>query len=119
MTNSVALGIAYTGDSSKWTYGSVTTDVTCKSIYAFPRLNVEKFILYRGFYKLKCAHSISVVIQDTKLITTPTTSGVTLDSDTLFYIRPTTNAVLSVGFTGNGVSTPSDAVTTDFIFYGT
>lgn len=43
----------------------------------------------------------------------------TLDSDTLFYIRPTTDEVLPVGFTGNGVPTPSDAVTTDFIFYGT
>ncbi|CEJ57135.1 hypothetical protein PEBR_31358 [Penicillium brasilianum] len=81
-------GIAYAGDSSKWTYGSVTTDVT-------------------------------FVIKDTEITTTATTSGVTLDSDTLFYIRPTADEVLPVGFTGNGVTAPSDAVTTDFIFYGT
>lgn len=29
-SNSHSTGIAYAGDSSKWTYGSVTTDVTCK-----------------------------------------------------------------------------------------
>ncbi|KAJ5886668.1 uncharacterized protein N7473_009342 [Penicillium subrubescens] len=81
-------GIAYAGDSSKWTYGSVTTDVT-------------------------------FVIEDTEVITTATTSGVTLDSDTLFYIRPIANQVLPVGFTGNGVTVPDDAVTTNFIFYGT
>ncbi|CAK43534.1 uncharacterized protein An01g01630 [Aspergillus niger] len=59
-----------------------------------------------------------VVITDTELITTATTDGVTLDSDTLFYIRPTADEILPVGFTGNGIDTPSDAVTDDFIFYG-
>jgi hypothetical protein len=53
------------------------------------------------------------------VITTATTSGVTLDSDTLFYIRPIANQVLPVGFTGNGVTVPDDAVTANFIFYGT
>ncbi|KAJ5153178.1 uncharacterized protein N7482_009656 [Penicillium canariense] len=81
-------GIAYAGDSSKWPYGSITTDVT-------------------------------FVITDTEMITTATTSGVTLDSDTLLYIRPTDDEVLPVGFTGNGITVPSDAVTTNFIFYGT
>lgn len=60
----------------------------------------------------------AVVITDTELITTATTDGVTLDSDTLFYIRPTADEILPVGFTGNGIDTPSDAVTDDFIFYG-
>ncbi|KAJ5886045.1 uncharacterized protein N7473_008719 [Penicillium subrubescens] len=59
---------------------------------------------------------------NTEVITTATTSGVTLDSDTMFYIfyiRPTADEVLPVGFTGNGVTAPDDAVTTNFIFYGT
>jgi hypothetical protein len=60
-----------------------------------------------------------VVIKDTEMITTATTSGVTLDSDTLFYIRPTADEFLPVGFTGNGVTVPDDAITTNFIFYGT
>lgn len=59
------------------------------------------------------------MINNTQLITTATTSGVTLDADTLFYIRPTANEVLPVGFTGNGHLTPSDAVTNNFLFYGT
>lgn len=42
----------------------------------------------------------------------------TLDSNTLFYIRPTADEVLPVGFTGNGITVPDDAVTTNFIFYG-
>ncbi|KAJ5715713.1 uncharacterized protein N7483_012894 [Penicillium malachiteum] len=81
-------GLAYAGDSSKWTYGTTTTDVT-------------------------------FVITDTELITTATTSGVTLDNNTLLYIRPTTDEVLPVGFTGNGYATPSDATTEEFLFYGT
>ncbi|KAJ5692326.1 hypothetical protein N7462_001749 [Penicillium macrosclerotiorum] len=81
-------GIAYAGDSSLWTYGSVTTDV-------------------------------SFEMNGTQLVTTATTSGVTLDSDTLFYIRPTADEVLPVGFTGNGIDTPSDASSSDFLFYGT
>jgi hypothetical protein len=60
----------------------------------------------------------SVKIADTELITTATTSGVTLDSDTLLYIQPTADEVLPVGFTGNGFDTPSAATTEDFIFYG-
>ena len=59
------------------------------------------------------------MINDTQLITTATTSGVTLDADTLFYIRPTSDEVLPVGFTGNDIATPDDAVTDDCIFYGT
>lgn len=43
----------------------------------------------------------------------------TLDNSTLLYIRPTTDEVLPVGFTGNGIDTPSDATTEDFLFYGT
>ncbi|KAJ5594338.1 uncharacterized protein N7459_000546 [Penicillium hispanicum] len=81
-------GLAYAGDSSLWTHGKVTTDVT-------------------------------FVINDTKITTTATTSGVTLDSDTLLYIRPTADKVLPVGFTGNGYTTPSDAVSDNFLFYGT
>ncbi|KAJ5772237.1 hypothetical protein N7520_002766 [Penicillium odoratum] len=81
-------GLAYAGDSSLWTYGSVTTDVTFK-------------------------------LTDSKLVTTATTSGVTLDSDTLLYIRPTADKVLPVGFTGNDYDTPSDASTDSFLFYGT
>lgn len=59
------------------------------------------------------------MINNTQLTTTATTAGVTLDADTLFYIRPTADKVPPVGFTGNGVSTPSDAVTDNFLFYGT
>ena len=59
-----------------------------------------------------------VVISNTKLTATATTSGVTLDADTLFYIRPTANKVLPVGFTENGHPVPSDAVTNNFLFYG-
>ncbi|KAJ5118937.1 hypothetical protein N7448_010643 [Penicillium atrosanguineum] len=81
-------GLAYAGDSSLWTYGSVTTDVT-------------------------------FTIGNTELPTTATTSGVTLDADTLFYIQPTADAITEVGFTGNGISTPSAATTESFLFYGT
>jgi hypothetical protein len=42
-----------------------------------------------------------------------------LDSETLLYIRPTANEVLPVGFTGNGIDTPEDAVAGSFLFYGT
>lgn len=34
-SNHTFTGIAYAGDSSKWTYGSVTTDVTCKFFQDF------------------------------------------------------------------------------------
>ncbi|GFN15307.1 hypothetical protein AtubIFM56815_003140 [Aspergillus tubingensis] len=61
---------------------------------------------------------VTFVITDTELITTATTDGVTLDSDTLFYIRPTADEILPVGFTGNGIDTPSDAATDGFLFYG-
>lgn len=63
--------------------------------------------------------SYTVTINNTQLLTTATTSGVTIDSNTLFYIRPTDDEVLPVGFTGNGDEVPSDAVTDDFVFYGT
>ncbi|PWY85016.1 hypothetical protein BO70DRAFT_424331 [Aspergillus heteromorphus CBS 117.55] len=55
---------------------------------------------------------------DDVLVTTATTTGITLDSDTLFYIRPVDDEVLPVGYTGNGIATPDDAVTTGFLFYG-
>lgn len=42
----------------------------------------------------------------------------TLDADTLFYIIPTENEATTVGFTGNGGSTPSGAATDNYIFYG-
>ncbi|KAJ5998983.1 hypothetical protein N7451_006793 [Penicillium sp. IBT 35674x] len=80
-------GLAYAGDSSLWTSGNVTTDVT-------------------------------FTITDTELVTTATTSGVTLDSDTLLYIQPTADEVLTVGFTGNGIDSPSAATTDGFLFYG-
>lgn len=53
------------------------------------------------------------------LYTTATTPDIILDPETLFYIRPTEDEVLPVGFTGNGNDVPSDAVTDEFIFYGT
>ncbi|KAJ6114905.1 hypothetical protein N7486_000683 [Penicillium sp. IBT 16267x] len=59
-----------------------------------------------------------VKITDTELVTTATTSGVTLDSDTLLYIQPTADEVLPVGFTGNGIDAPSAATTAGFLFYG-
>ncbi|PYH47104.1 uncharacterized protein BP01DRAFT_421976 [Aspergillus saccharolyticus JOP 1030-1] len=61
---------------------------------------------------------VTFEITDTELVTTATTSGVTLDSDTLFYIRPTEDEITEVGFTGNGYTTPSDAATDRFLFYG-
>jgi hypothetical protein len=60
-----------------------------------------------------------VTISDTELTTTATTSGVTLDSDTLFYIQPTADEITEVGFTGNGIGTPSAATIEGFLFYGT
>ncbi|KAJ5111069.1 hypothetical protein N7532_001604 [Penicillium argentinense] len=62
---------------------------------------------------------VTFTMKNTELVTTATTPGVTLDASTLFYIRPTSNEVLPVGFTENGTKTPSDAVTDSFIFYGT
>lgn len=59
------------------------------------------------------------MINNTRLTTTATTAGVTLDSGTLFYIRPTEDAITSVGFTGNGATVPSDVTTESFLFYGT
>ncbi|RAH39844.1 uncharacterized protein BO95DRAFT_448415 [Aspergillus brunneoviolaceus CBS 621.78] len=61
---------------------------------------------------------VTFEIADTEITTTATTDGVTLDADTLFYIRPTANEITEVGFTGNGYDTPSDAATDNFIFYG-
>ncbi|PYI00599.1 hypothetical protein BO78DRAFT_473893 [Aspergillus sclerotiicarbonarius CBS 121057] len=61
---------------------------------------------------------VTFEITDTELVTTATTDGATLDSDTLFYIRPTADEILPVGFTGNGIDTPPDAVTDSFLFYG-
>ncbi|PYH93112.1 hypothetical protein BO71DRAFT_455630 [Aspergillus ellipticus CBS 707.79] len=60
---------------------------------------------------------VTFVLTDTELVTTATTDGVTLDTDTLFYIRPTADEVLPVGFTGNRIDTPSDAATDEFLFY--
>ena len=60
-----------------------------------------------------------VVINKTLLYTTATTPDVTLDPDTLFYSRPTEYEILPVGFIGNGNDVSGDAVTHDFIFYGT
>ncbi|KAJ5930501.1 hypothetical protein N7466_005994 [Penicillium verhagenii] len=80
-------GLAYAGDSSLWTSGNVTTDIT-------------------------------FLFSDNELAATATTSGVTLDSDTLLYVRPTADEVLPVGFTGNGYTTPSDASSDSFIWYG-
>lgn len=59
------------------------------------------------------------MINNTRLTTTATAAGVTLDAGSLFYIRPTEDAITSVGFTGNGATVPSDATTESFIFYGT
>jgi hypothetical protein len=58
-------------------------------------------------------------MENTELNTTATPSASKLDPSTLFYIRPVADKVLPVGFTKNGVDTPSDAVTNNFIFYGT
>ncbi|KAJ5297329.1 hypothetical protein PENANT_c005G11070 [Penicillium antarcticum] len=61
---------------------------------------------------------ITFIFTDTRLYATATNMNVTLDDDTTFYIRPTPNQILTVGFTGNGIETPSDAVVDDFLFYG-
>ncbi|KAJ5198145.1 uncharacterized protein N7498_007262 [Penicillium cinerascens] len=51
--------------------------------------------------------------------TTATAAGVTLDVGSLFYIRPTEDAITSVGFTGNDATVPCDATSESFIFCGT
>lgn len=59
-----------------------------------------------------------VTISNTQLFTTATNPDTNLDPDTLFYIRPTPNAVLPVGFTGQNHPIPEDAVIYDFLCYG-
>ncbi|KAJ5762572.1 uncharacterized protein N7511_005954 [Penicillium nucicola] len=61
---------------------------------------------------------ITFVFNDTRLYATAANTDIILDDDTTFYIRPTANQILPVGFTGNGIETPSDAVVANFLFYG-
>ena len=61
----------------------------------------------------------SVVFNNTQVIATPSNKDYTFDNETFLYIRPTPNQVLPVGFTGNDINTPDDAVAGSFIFYGT
>ena len=118
------LGLLYAGDSSLWTYGEVTTNVACKILVPYilchSGRHLSQWLLEESPFssQMSLLTTALVVLRDTKLITTATTPGVTLDPDTLLYIRPTTDKVLSVGFTGNGDITPSDAVCDGFIRYG-
>ncbi|KAJ5965596.1 hypothetical protein N7481_012310 [Penicillium waksmanii] len=66
----------------------------------------------------KVVTDVTFVMHNTELNTTATPVS-KLDAATLFYIRPVEDDVLPVGFTKNGHDTPSDAVTSNFIFYGT
>lgn len=61
--------------------------------------------------------SVSVVFNSSKISATATNKDYTFE-DTFFYIRPTPNEVLPVGFTGNGIDTPDDAGIDQFLFYG-
>ncbi|KAJ6048148.1 hypothetical protein N7460_004295 [Penicillium canescens] len=61
---------------------------------------------------------VTFTFTDTRLYATATNMDIVLDDDTAFYIRPTANQILTVGFTGNGIETPSDAATDNFLFYG-
>jgi hypothetical protein len=63
-------------------------------------------------------NSLLVAFTDTRLYATATNTDIVLDDDTALYIRPTANRILTVGFTGNGIETPSDAAADNFLFYG-
>lgn len=66
----------------------------------------------------KSANPLLVVFKNSQIIATATSKDCTFDADTFFYIRPTPNKVLPVGFTGNDVDTPDDAKVDRFLFYG-
>ncbi|CAI7665973.1 unnamed protein product [Penicillium glandicola] len=61
---------------------------------------------------------VTFVLNNSQIIATATNNDYTFDADTFFYIRPTPNKVLPVGFTGNDVDTPDDAKVDQFLFYG-
>ncbi|KAJ6137094.1 hypothetical protein N7471_003580 [Penicillium samsonianum] len=61
---------------------------------------------------------LPIVFKNSQIIATATNKDYTFDADTFFYIRPTPNKVLPVGFTGNDVDTPDDAKLDQFLFYG-
>ncbi|EKV13715.1 hypothetical protein PDIG_36260 [Penicillium digitatum PHI26] len=61
---------------------------------------------------------VMFVFKNSQIIATATSKDCTFDADTFFYIRPTPNKVLPVGFTGNDVDTPDDAKVDRFLFYG-
>ncbi|KGO39495.1 hypothetical protein PEX1_091960 [Penicillium expansum] len=61
---------------------------------------------------------VTFIFKNSQIIATATNKDYTFDTDTFFYIRPTPNKVLPVGFTGNDVDTPDDAKADQFIFYG-
>ncbi|KAJ5407533.1 hypothetical protein N7465_008817 [Penicillium sp. CMV-2018d] len=62
--------------------------------------------------------NVTFVFKNSRIIATATNKDYTFDPDTFFYIRPTPNMVLPVGFTGNDVDTPDDAKVDRFLFYG-
>ncbi|KAJ5953736.1 hypothetical protein N7501_008015 [Penicillium viridicatum] len=62
--------------------------------------------------------NVTFVFKNSRIIATATNMDYTFDPDTFFYIRPTPNMVLPVGFTGNDVDTPDDAKVDRFLFYG-
>lgn len=97
------LGLAYVGDASRWESGLVTTDVTC--------MNCSILVVF-------ASANFSVVFNNTHVIATATNKDYTFGDETFLYIRPTANKVLPVGFTGNNIDAPDDAVAGPFIFYG-
>lgn len=112
------LGLAYVGDSSQWVSGSVTTDVTCRAYCSFISFAFIHIFPFFFFSLGQTANNILVVFNKSRIIATATNKDCTLDPDTFFYIRPTPNMVLPVGFTGNDVDTPDDAEVDQFLFYG-
>ncbi|CAG8317291.1 unnamed protein product [Penicillium salamii] len=62
---------------------------------------------------------ITCIFNNTQISATPTNKDYTFDNETFFYIRPTADEVLPVGFTGNNNDVPDDAVAGSFLFYGT
>ncbi|KAI2705886.1 hypothetical protein CBS147332_7130 [Penicillium roqueforti] len=60
---------------------------------------------------------VTFVFNNSQIIATATNKDYTFESDTFFYIRPTPNKVLPVGFTGDD-DTPDDAKVDQFLFYG-
>lgn len=99
-------GLAYFGSPSAWS-GSVVTDITCNS----PPQSIPPSpqpLLTPNLNPVTAANSQVIA---------HSSSSVSIPENSRLYVRPNTNSAAPVGFTGAG-TTPSDAVTDSFIWYG-